>query len=258
VLESGRVFTDPLAWRILGEEPHETLAAAQQDPHARRLRLFIAARHRFAEDCLTSAVGRGTRQVVILGAGLDTVAYRVRYPGLVAFEVDHPDTAEWKRRRLRDSGISVPPNVVYVAVDFEGEDFINALTAQGFDRSRPAFFMWLGVVPYLTLSAITATLRGIASVPGAEVVFDYSARLPNPSDAVAQARDRLRSRTSALGEPLQDPIDIDDLHRLLATTGFAEVDDLATGDIRTRIFGVADSGDQGGGHLVRAAVGEGA
>ena len=204
---------------------------------------------------MTSAVDRGTRQVVILGAGLDTLAYRVRYPGLLTFEVDHPDTAEWKRGRLRESGICVPHNVVYVAVDFEGEDFLNALTCQGFDRARPTFFMWLGVVPYLTLSAITATLRGIASVSGAEVVFDYAARLPNPSGAAAQARDRLRARTSALGEPLQDPIDTDDLHRLLVTAGFVKVDDLATRDIRARIFGVADGGDQRGGHLVRAALG---
>ena len=108
VLEGGRIFSDPLAWQILGEDPGPTVEAAQQDPHSRRLRLFIAARHRFAEDCLVSAVDCGTRQVVVLGAGLDTFAYRAPRAGLVAFEVDHPDTGEWKRRRLRESGIGVP------------------------------------------------------------------------------------------------------------------------------------------------------
>jgi methyltransferase (TIGR00027 family) len=255
VLESGRTFFDPLAWTILGDDDQKrTLAEARQNPQTRRLRLFIAARHRFAEDCLTSAVGRGTRQLVILGAGLDTFAYRNPHPGLVTFEVDHPDTADWKRRRLQESRISVTDNVVYVPVDFEGEDFVDALARRGFDRTQSAFFMWLGVVPYLTPSAITTTLRGIASVTGAEVVFDYSARLSNPSGAVVQARDQLRSRTTAVGEPLQDPIDPEEFHQLLATTGFVDVDDLAGNDIRARILGVAQSSDQSGGHLVRAAV----
>lgn len=72
-LEHGAVFRDPLAWQILGVDRDATLA----DPEATarpRLRLFIAARHRFAEDALAAAVGRGTRQVVVLGAGLDTFA----------------------------------------------------------------------------------------------------------------------------------------------------------------------------------------
>ncbi|MBE1551907.1 methyltransferase (TIGR00027 family) [Mycobacterium sp. OAS707] len=258
VLEDGRIFADPLAWQILGEEhPEQTVTATRNDPHARRLRLFIAARHRFAEDCLSSAVDRGTRQLAVLGAGLDTFAYRNPYPGLVTFEVDHPDTADWKRRRLQESGIALPRDVVYVAVDFEREDFIDALTRHGFDRGQPAFFMWLGVVPYLTRSAVTATLRGIASVTGAEVVFDYAARLRNESDVVVQTRERLRTRTAAIGEPLQDPIEPEELHHLLAATGFASVDDLASNDIRARIFGVAAGADQGGGHLLHAAVSPG-
>ena len=74
VLERGRIFTDPLAMRILGADAEAAVRDAENDPSRRKLRLFIAARTRFAEDALTAAVARGVRQLVVLGAGLDTYA----------------------------------------------------------------------------------------------------------------------------------------------------------------------------------------
>src|ERR1035441_4519244 len=76
VLENGRIFTDPLALRILGQDIEAAVRDAENDPSRRRLRLFVAVRTRFAEDALTAAVARGVRQLVVLGAGLDTYAYR--------------------------------------------------------------------------------------------------------------------------------------------------------------------------------------
>ena len=135
-------------------------------------------RHRFAEDAVTAAVARGVRQVVVLGAGLDTFAYRHPHDGLRVFEVDFPATGEWKRARLAEAGIAVSPTVAFVAVDFEHDDLLDRLRESGLDVETPAVFMWLGVVPYLTEEAIWATLGFIAGVPGAEVVFDYA----NPPD----------------------------------------------------------------------------
>ena len=144
-------------------------------PPLSRLRLFVAVRHRFAEDVIAEAVARGVRQVVVLGAGLDTFAYRHTHEGLRVYEVDFPATGAWKRQRLTEAGIAVPDSVTYVGVDFERDDLMSRLTEGGFDASSPAEFLWLGVVPYLSREAVAATLRAVATVPGAEVVFDYAA-----------------------------------------------------------------------------------
>src|SRR5271166_366174 len=114
ILEQGRIFADPLAIRILGTD-RETLAReADEHPSRRRMRIFIAARTRFAEDALAAAVERGVRQLVVLGAGLDTFAYRgaCRHR-LRIFEVDHPATQDWKRQRLADAAIPLPLSLTF-------------------------------------------------------------------------------------------------------------------------------------------------
>src|SRR5258708_39715471 len=96
LVENGAVFADPLAVSLLGE-PHEALVAdCAANPERRAMRLFIAARHRFADEVIATAIVRGTRQVVVLGAGLDTTVYRNPHADLRAFEVDHPATQSWK------------------------------------------------------------------------------------------------------------------------------------------------------------------
>jgi methyltransferase (TIGR00027 family) len=109
LLEGGRVFYDPLALRILAEDPETVRRRADENPYRRRMRLFIAVRTRFAEEALASAVERGVRQVVVLGAGLDTYAYRNPFGDrLRIFEVDHPATQAWKRYRLASASIPLP------------------------------------------------------------------------------------------------------------------------------------------------------
>lgn len=114
------------------------------------LRAFLAARSRLAEDALTDAVARGVRQYVVLGAGLDTFAYRNPHAGLRVFEVDLPATRAWKRQRLADVQIEVPGSVIYVAIDFAKETLTHALESAGLATGEPTFFSWLGVTPYLT------------------------------------------------------------------------------------------------------------
>ncbi len=176
VVDGGRVFADPLALRILGEDADAAVAEARANPELCGLRLYVAMRSRFAEDAARRAIARGVRQIVVLGAGLDTFAYRVEpVEGLRVYEVDHPATQAEKRRRLAAAAIAAPARVVYAACDFESESLAGALAASGFDAGRPSFFLWLGVVPYLTESAIFATLAFIGKLPGGgEVVFDYS------------------------------------------------------------------------------------
>jgi methyltransferase (TIGR00027 family) len=251
--EGGAIFRDPLAWQILGGDTEAVLAEAK-DQDRPRLRIFIAVRHRFAEDSLASAVARGTRQVVVLGAGLDTFAYRNPFPETTVFEVDHPATGAWKQEQLASAGIAVPPNVTYVGVDFETDDLMTRLVDAGFDASAPAFFLWLGVVPYLSLEAVTATLRAIASVPGGEVVFDYTNPVDQLRDLAQGDRADLVARVAEVGEPLSSGLDTADLHALLASLGFTEIDDLDRPDIRSRYLGLPPGDAGGGAHIVRARV----
>ena len=131
------------------------------------MRMFIAVRTRFAEDALTAAVARGVRQLVVLGAGLDTYAYRgVMRDRLRIFEVDHPATQAWKRQRLAQAEIPLPRTLTFAPVDFERQTLGEGLAAAGFDAAERSFFTWLGVAPYLTEEAAYATLSFIGSLPG--------------------------------------------------------------------------------------------
>lgn len=138
ILDRPPVFEDPLALAVVGAEA-AAKAASETSPAS--LRAFLAARSRFAEDELARAVERGVRQYVVLGAGLDTLAYRNPHAalGLRVFEVDHPATQEWKRGRLRAAGIEIPGETVFVAVDFERQSLAEALPSAGFRLAAPAW-----------------------------------------------------------------------------------------------------------------------
>ena len=110
---------------------------------------------------------KGVRQILVLGAGLDTFAYRLeRTQELRVFELDHPATQAEKRRRLTEAQIAEPAHVSYVAHDFEGGSMTAALKAAGLDPDRGAFVLWLGVTPYLTEEAVFATLGELAQLAG--------------------------------------------------------------------------------------------
>ncbi|MGP0072253.1 MAG: class I SAM-dependent methyltransferase [Bryobacteraceae bacterium] len=257
ILDQPRVFDDPLAAAIAGEEaePPESV----QQPFSRALRAFLAVRSRYAEDQLAGAVERGVRQYVVLGAGLDTFAYRnpFRSSGLHVFEVDHPATQEWKRARLDTAHIPVPKEMTFAAVDFERESLKEGLLRAGFDQDKPAFFSWLGVTPYLSRAAFDATKQFIAGMPsGSGVVYDYAVerRLLSPTQQVAL--DTLSARVARAGEPFQLFFDPAALASDLAGLGFTNIEDLDSDQINARYFaGRADGlAVSGGGHLLRAWV----
>jgi methyltransferase (TIGR00027 family) len=152
--DSPVVFLDPIAIPILGETYAELLRRTplrKDRPFSVALRAFLVARSQYAEENLKRSVEGGVRQYVLLGAGLDTFAYRNPYDQLRVFEVDHPATQEWKRELLRRSCIAIPDSLTFTPVDFETQSLAELLAETGFDRTAPAFFAWLGVVPYLTV-----------------------------------------------------------------------------------------------------------
>jgi methyltransferase (TIGR00027 family) len=251
VLEGGRIFSDPLALRILGPDAEAAVRAAEQDPGRRRLRLFIALRARVAEDALALAFQEGVRQLVVLGAGLDTFACRNPLgPELRMFEVDHPATQAWKRDRLAQAGIAAPANLAFVPVDFQREALGDCLARAGFAAAEPSFFSWLGVVPYLTEDAVWATLKTLAAFPGgARAVLDYG-NPPAEGDAFRGDHEALARRAAAAGEAILCQFETADLHAGLAAAGFRVVEDLGPAAMRRRLQPGAEGSDRGGHILV--------
>jgi methyltransferase (TIGR00027 family) len=259
VLEHGRIFADPLAVRILGADAEAALRDAENNPSRRLLRLFIAVRTRFAEDALAAAVARGVRQLVVLGAGLDTYAYRNAFAeSLHVFEVDHPATQAWKRQRLAEAAIPLPDTLTFVPIDFERETLANGLAAAGFDPAKQSFFAWLGVVPYLTEQAVFSTLEFIAQLPGgAHVLFDYGNPPTSGSEleGYTAAHDALASRVASTGEAFKSYFETDGLHAKLEALGFREIEDLGPALIRERYFANrGGSSRERGGHILRATT----
>jgi methyltransferase (TIGR00027 family) len=258
VIDGARVFDDPLALRILGPDADAAVAEARADPALRGLRFYVAMRSRFAEDAARRAIAHGIRQIVVLGAGLDTFAYRVEpIEGLRVTEVDHPATQAEKRRRLAAAAIAAPSHVVYAACDFETESLADALAASGFDAGRPSVFLWLGVVPYLTEPAIFATLAFIGALAGgSEVVFDYSSMAaPIAGGGRRRVHEIVRARAEAAGEPLRTFFATPALHEKLRAFGFRSIEDLDPNEIVARFFPErAARSSEGGGHFVLAGT----
>lgn len=244
VLDRPLVLDDPLALKILGEPEEAALRASRSGGNlvARLLRGGVVARSRIAEDALADSLAGGVRQYVVLGAGLDTYACRADAapPDLRVFEVDHPDTQQWKRRLLADAGLAVPPRLRFVPVDFTAQTLAPALAAAGFDASRPAFFSWLGVTMYLPREPIMDTLRFVAGLPApTRIAFDCVYR-PSPLNLPGHLALRALSRRFArMGEPWHIHLRPDALAQDLRALGFRSVQALDTAAMRERATGTA-------------------
>jgi methyltransferase (TIGR00027 family) len=260
LLDEPKVLDDPLALRIIGSEAAVALRSDPKEHHAfsRAFRAFMAARSRFAEDELARAVEDRVTQYVILGAGLDTFAYRNPHPGLRVFEIDHPATQAWKREQLQSAGIPIPPSLTFVPVDFEHQTLANALARSGLNTNAPAFFSWLGVTPYLTREACMTTLSVIAKMPaGSGVVFDFAIDPALLNAGQRQALDALSARVARYGEPFQLFFDPAKLQDELKTLGFHRTEFLQGAQINARYFKDRSDGlcVRGGlGHLMGAWV----
>ena len=255
-VERGAIFADAFAASILDDETRARLDEAAADPSQRPMRLFIAARSRFSEETLAACVARGARQVVVLGAGLDTFSLRNPHAGqgVRIFEVDHPATQQWKRERLNQAALAPPASLTFAPVDFEHQSLADGLAAACFAADRPAFFQWLGVVPYLTRQAFSLTLDFIAEVPDSEVVFDYAEPFENYP---AERRDNVMAiadSAAARGEPWLGLYQPSEISETLRSKGFRAIEDLGLAELAERFYGALKQGIRigPGGHVVRA------
>jgi methyltransferase (TIGR00027 family) len=238
-LEGGAIFKDPLASRILDEQTAASLNEMAADESLRPMRLFIAARSRFSEDTMANCVAVGMRQVVVLGAGLDTFSLRNPFAdlGVRVFEVDYAATQSWKRKRIKAAGLIEPQSLIFAPTDFEQENLSEGLTKAGFRLDQPAFFQWLGVVPYLTREAVSSTLKFISEVPAAVVAFDYAEPFRNYHAKRRANIIAVAESAAARGEPWLSLFDPAELHELLRNNGFKTVEDLGLPEIAARLYG---------------------
>ncbi len=253
ILDVPRVLEDAVALAIVGAAGAARIRGAPlrfRVPPARYLRAFLVARSRVAEDALAAAVRGGVRQYVVLGAGLDTFAYRNPYPAqlLRVFEVDHPATQAWKRRQLEAARIALPQSLSFVPLDFESERLAERLASAGFRADEPSFFSWLGVSMYLSRAAIMGTLGFVARLPrGSGVVFDYA--VPPASLGLLRrlAVRALMQRVAAAGEPWRSFFEPRELHDELRALGFSELEDLGPEELNARFFRERNDGLRTGG-----------
>ena len=192
----------------------------------------------YTEKALETAAMTGITQYVILGAGLDTFAFRK--PEFLlkhkVFEVDYPLTQADKIERIARAGWSIPKHLAYVSVDFTKDDLMERLTAHGFFLSAPSFFSWLGVTYYLSAEAIDKTLAALSKLcaDGSTLVFDY------PDEHFFTANER-RVRNTILmaqagGEPMKSAFSYAELEKLLGKYGFLIYELMTPKDIQRNII----------------------
>lgn len=253
LLDEPLVFPDPIALPLLGASTEAALRDdpfSLNDPLSRGMRGALVARSRFVEDELSRCVAAGVRQYLVVGAGLDTFAYRNPYrdEGLRVFEVDHPGTQQWKQQLLAESGIDVSASLTFVPADFERDDLGSALRQAGFQPDQAACVSWMGVTMYLTADAVAATLRTLAGfAPGSRLCFDY--RLPvtmlNPVERVIN--EVIGQRVAALGEPWLSTFDPTQLQKQLLDLGFGSAESATPESLNARYFARRKDGLRAGG-----------
>jgi methyltransferase (TIGR00027 family) len=223
------VLDDALAVRLAGDEGSALIGRLRSEVSADVVRSFsrwVSVRARLPEDIVEQELVDGVRQYVILGAGLDSFAYRRKdlLDRLRVFEVDHPASQAWKRRRLDELNVETPANLVFVPVDFESQTLREGLEATGFDFGARAVFSWIGVTMYLTLDAIRAILATVAACSaGSRLVLTYN----RPSSALTGLGLALDASLGKLaddvGEPFVSLFEPVEIERVLREEGFDDI-----------------------------------
>jgi methyltransferase (TIGR00027 family) len=242
LFDGPKIHEDTFALQMSGAKDVEDLKvrlAKSKLPHLQRVSAYFACRHRFSEDRMRAALDRGVRQVVLLGAGLDTLA--LRQPDIVTsvqlVEIDHPDSQRWKLERLQTLGLSTP-GVRYVPVDFASQNLEEELRAAGVRMEQPTFFAWLGVTQYISEPAAIATLSLAARyAANSEIVFDVIVPFEDLAPDELHISSAARTSSQERGEPWISFYRPEEMARRLPALGFRSVQRLTPEDARQYYLG---------------------
>lgn len=238
------VFEDVVGLKLAAPEAGWQ-SRPDMSPFTRPFRASILARARFIEDLVEEQAACGVGQYVILGAGLDTFAQRrpELASRMVVFEIDQPGPQAWKRQRLGELGLGIPPYLRLVPVDFEaGDAWPERLAAAGFDSRRPAVVASTGVSMYLTKEAVMATLRQIATfAPGSTFAMSFMLPIEMLDPEVRPGVERAAAGARAAGTPFLSFFTPDEMLALAREAGFNEVQHVSAAALAERYF--ADRSD---------------
>jgi len=242
--EGERICYDPYARRFVTGWLYFTLAFFIKGGYAERrgpgVLGFLAAREHYIDDVLEDFLNKGLQQLVILGAGYDSRAYRfdqLKYRVKV-FEVDHPATQTNKLAKVQAIFRMIPTHVTFVPVDFNKQSMEKQLQKSGYNPNLKTLFIWQGVTMYLEAEAVDDTLRFIVqnSAPGSGIVFDYLYRLVLEGTQKHGEISNMRRYRFMTGEGLTFGIEEGGVDTFLKKRGFHQVWDMDANGLKQAYF----------------------
>jgi methyltransferase (TIGR00027 family) len=200
----------------------------------------IIARVRYFDDFVEKSIKEGIEQLIILGAGYDTRAHRIKgLKGKIkVFEVDHPNTQSFKIHKIKEIFGSTHDNVAYVPVDFETEKFSQKLFDRGYDSSKKTLFIMEGLIMYIPNGAVDEILSFVVenSAKGSSIIFDYYPKSVVDGTCKLEIGKNIRNFLIQQGEPLQFGIDEPQLEEFLSKRGFTEIQNVTSEDYKKAYF----------------------
>lgn len=227
--EPSPLYRDTVVPLFLSEETKEAATRIAGDTPAEE---GVKLRTRYLDDSLDEYLSRGWRQVVILGAGLDTRAVRKDLPGVTYFEIDDASILNFKRDRLEQAGIDAP--IVFVPGDYVAEDLLALLQVKGFDRAAPAYFIWEGNTMYLSRPAVLKVLTALRDgLDEFAISFDFVSEAVIDKTA-GDSLSLLVERFADMGAVFT--FGIDDLHQLAREAGLEVADDVRVSNLHRKFW----------------------
>ncbi|MGF7118758.1 SAM-dependent methyltransferase [Methanobacterium oryzae] len=247
--EDERICYDPYAIHFIRPEiiefgmkhPEEAKAKIEQtERQFLGLSSSIMARVRYFDDFLKKYIDEGLEQLVILGAGYDTRAYRIEKlkKSINVFEMDHPNTQSFKIDKIKEIFGSTPENVIYVPVDFEIENLGQKLFDNEYNSSKKTLFIMEGLIMYIPPRAVAETLSFIVenSCKGSAVIFDYYPKSVVDGTCKLKIGENIRNHLIQLGEPLQFGINEDEIEDFLTQFGFSNIKNVTSESYKKLYF----------------------
>lgn len=254
IVESGkpedvRIFYDPYAIHFVSQKSLELFKDPVKAKSAREyyeslfpgIRNSIIARIRYFDDLIRKSIDEGLEQLVILGAGYDTRAYRIeglQKGKIKVFEIDHPGTQNFKIQKIRQLFGSIPQNVVHVPIDFEIEALAQKLFESGYDPSKKTLFVMEGLIMYIPPNAVDETLSFMVenSRAGSALIFDYYPQSVVDGTCKLEAGRNIRNYVIKLGEPFQFGIAEGTVESFLRDRGFSKIQNVTSEDYKKAYF----------------------
>jgi len=247
--ENERICYDPYAVHFISPEilefganhPEEAKAMVEDmERDLPGLSNSILARVRYFDDFTSKSIKEGVEQLVIIGAGYDTRAYRIE--GLIGkvkvFELDHPYTQSFKTEKVEEIFGSIPDHVAYVPIDFESENLGQKLFDYGYDPSKMTLFILEGLIMYIPPEAVDETLKFIVKNSGqnSAIIFDFYPESVVDGTCPLEVGQNIRKFLMELGEPLQFGIEEGIVEKFLSERGFSQIQGVTSTNCKRTYF----------------------